>query len=352
MIFYVSEKRPELLDAVCDKLYLAVTKIHNTHIKNLVIGNAAAFTVASRFVIDLSSVKDTPDEIIEAIEALRSLNSSARVIVIADGESPGSSLINKLLNMGIYDIVLEPNQASLKKSLTTGYAKDEAIINCAYVPAPAVESLPQPVPGIREIYKANRNFKKRKPYVTIAICAAEPHIGATHQALLMAKFLTYIGFRVCYLEANRRRKIVYLANIYPINANERKHLIQYEGIDIYFDFNTPEVVDMGYDFFIYDMGRLNEMDANSFTTKDLRFIVGGVKAWEIPSYNAVLGMAGAEKSFSFILNHAPASEMAMIRDMMSGFKLYFSDYAPYPFEFGVNLRAYKEIFKEYLTVSR
>ena len=43
VIYYVSEKRPELLDAVCDKLYLAVTKIQNVHIKEIIIGNAGAF---------------------------------------------------------------------------------------------------------------------------------------------------------------------------------------------------------------------------------------------------------------------------------------------------------------------
>jgi hypothetical protein len=305
LIFYISEKRPELLDAVCDKLRLAVTKIRNTHIKNFVISNAGAFTLDDKFVIDLSSIKDSPDEIIEAVEALRRLNGNAGVIIVADSEPPGSSLLNRLFDIGVYDIVINPDEPSLMKSLTTGYTRNETALRHFETPKPAVELPRRPATLSHEIINADMNFKKRKPYVTVAICGAEPHIGVTHNALLMAKFFSHAGFKVCYLEANKRRKIMYLASIYPVNANERKRLIQFEGIDIYFDFNFEEISGMGYDFYIYDMGRLDEMDAASFMSKDMRFVAGGVKAWEIPSYNTVLGLYGVEQSFSFIINFAP-----------------------------------------------
>ena len=350
MIYYISDKRPELLDAVCDKLYLAVTKIQNTHIKNIIISNAGAFSYASRLVIDLSSVKRSSNEIVEAIEAFRSINSSARVIVLADGESPGSLLARRLLNIGVYDILADLTEENLEKSLTTGYLKYEAA--ACWLTAPTEGLPPQAAPANGDIYTANRSFQKNKPYVTIAICSAEAHMGATHQALLMAKFLSSAGFKVCYLEANKRRKIVSLAKIYPINANEKMRLIQYEGIDMYFDVNNHQILGMGYDFYIYDLGRLEEMDAQAFISKDMRFVVAGVKAWEMPSYNSVLSLPGVERSFIFIINFAPPREMTLIQNMMGEFKLYFSEYAPYPFESNVNVRFYREIFKQYLTVAQ
>jgi len=362
LIFYVSEKRPELLDAVCDKLYLAVTQIQDSHIRNLIVGNVSAFIHATRLVIDLSSVRDTTNEIIEAIKAFRSVNDRARVIVIADSEPSGSRLINRLFNIGIYNILVDINEESLKKCLTTGYTRDEAEALCLPLgapedeipvhPAPAEEKHPQPAPAAREIITANKDYKKRKPYITVAICSAEAHMGATHQALLMAKFLSSAGFKVCYLEANKRRKIVSLAKRYPINANEQMRLIQFEGIDMYFDINIHQIIDMGYDFYIFDLGRLEEMDAQAFTSKDMRFVVGGTKTWEMPSYDTVLNTPGAERSFSFIMNFTPPREMASIKKMMGEFKLYFSEYVPYPFENNVNIRIYKEMFKQYLTVTR
>ena len=338
------------MDAVCDKLYLAVTKIQNTQIKNIIISNAGAFSYATRFVIDLSSVKKSSNELIEAIEAFRSINGNARVIILADAIPPGNSLISRLLNTGVYDILSDISEESLEKSLIIGFTRDEAAAR--WLPAPSGEVFPQSASMIGDDFTANKDFKKCKPYVTIAVCAAEAHMGATHQALLMAKFLSSVGFKVCYLETDKRRKIVCLAQVYPINANERMRLIQFEGIDMYFDTNIRQVIDMGYDFYIYDLGRLEEMDTQAFTSKDMRFVVGGAKAWEMPSYDPVLSIPGAERSFSFIINFAPPREMASIQKKMGEFKLYFSEYIPYPFESGVNIRIYKDIFKQYLTVAR
>jgi len=350
LIYYISEKRPDLLDAVCDKLYLAVTKIQNSQIKNTIISNAGAFSYATRFVIDLSSVKRSSNEIIDAIETFRSINGSARVIILADGVSQGSSLIVRLLNIGVYDILTELDEESLEKSLTTGFTRDEA--SARWVPAPSVPPLPQPALVVGEDYIANKEFKKHKPYIMIAICAAEAHMGATHQALLMAEFLSSAGFRVCYLEMGKRRKIVCLAQVYPINANEKMRLIQFESVDMYFDISIHQIVGMGYDFYICDLGRLEEMDAQAFKSADMRFVVAGAKAWEMPPYRSVLSMPGAERSFSFIINFAPPREMASIQNMMGEFKLYFSEYAPYPFESNVNVRIYKDIFRQYLTASQ
>jgi len=350
LIYYISEKRPDLLDAVCDKLYLAVTKIQIAQIKNTIIGNAGAFSYARRLVIDLSSVKNSSNEIIGAIEAFRSINGIARVIVLADGVSPGSPLISRLLSIGVYDILADIDEESLEKSLATGFTRDEA--SALWRPAPPEALATHTAPAIGNDYVANKDFKKHKPYITIAICAAEAHMGATHQALLMAKFLSSAGFRVCYLEAGKRRKIVCLADIYPINANEKTRLIQFEGIDMYFDIIINQILDMGYDFYIFDFGRLEEMDAQAFMSKDMRFVVAGTKAWEMPSYSHVLNMPGAERSFSFIVNFAPPREMAMIQNMMGEFRLYFSEYVPYPFEGNVNVKIYREIFRQYLTAAQ
>ena len=350
LIYYVSEKRPDLLDAVCDKLYLAVTKIQDAQVKNIIISNAGAFSYATRFVIDLFSVKKPSSDIIGAIEAFRSINGSARVIVLADGVSPGNPLITRLLNIGVYDILVDINEENLERSLTTGFTRDEAAALWGPIPPEALP--PKIASAIGNDYAANKDFKKHKQYIAIAICAAEAHMGATHQALLMAKFLSSVGFRVCYIEAGKRRKIFYLAQIYPINANEKMRLIQFEGIDMYFDADLNQILGMGYDFYIYDFGRLEEMDAHAFMSKDMRFVVVGAKAWEMPSYNPVLNIPGAERSFSFIVNFAPPREMAMIQNLMGEFRLYFSEYVPYPFESNVNVRIYKEIFKQYLTAAQ
>ena len=365
MIVYISELRPDLLDEVCGKLFMIVTKIQQSNLKKLVIGSAADFSHATRLAVDLSALKDTGDEVIEAISAFKAMYADTRVIVIADREPPNSPLFARLFKLGVYDIVTELDGDGLKKCLTTGITKEEAaaykvekpdltahaIDNKAAPPAPH-EAMPAEPSTVREKITANKDFKKHKQFVSVAVCATEPHMGATHHALLMAKFLSVAGFKACYLEANERRNILYLARAYPVNANERKHLLQFEGVDMYFDFKLPEVIGVGYDFYIFDLGRFLEIESASFLTKDIKIIIGGAKAWEMPAYNAVFDAVDGCRDIQFILNHAPPAEARSIRELMGGWKTHFSEYAPYPFAAGVNMDMYKDIFRDYLTVER
>ena len=352
MIIYISELRPDLLDEVCGKLFMIVTKIQQPHLKKLLIGSAADFSHATRLVIDLSSMKDTGDEIIEAVAAFKAMYPSARVVVIADREPPDSPLFARLFKLEVYDIVTNLDGDSLKKCLTVGITKDEVAHQVEKPPALApCEAVSGDPSLMREKITANKDFKKHKQFVTVAVCATEPHMGATHQALLMAKFISGAGFKACYLEANERRNILYLARAYPVNANERKHLLQFEGVDMYFDFKLPEVVG-NYDFLIFDFGRFGEFEPVSFLTKDIKIIVGGAKAWEMPAYTAVFDAIDGCRDIRFILNHAPPAETRSIRELMGGWETYFSEYAPYPFAVGVNLDIYKDIFRDYLTIER
>jgi hypothetical protein len=374
----VSGLRPDLLDEVSGSLYLIVTKIQTDRLKKLVIGSAADFSHASRFVVDLSALKDSSDEIIEAIAAFKTMYADTRVIVIADREPEGGPLFPRLFDMGVYDVVTDLGGDALKKCLTVGMSKEESMAyrvekpdltaHAKAQPAPVAMTIaaPEPqataAPPTREKIIANRDFKKHKQFVTVAVCATEPHMGATHHALLTAKFLCGIGFKACYLEASERRNILYLARAYAVNANERRHLFQFEGVDMYFDFKLPEVIGAGYDFYIFDFGRFGEFETASFLTKDIKLVIGGAKAWEMPAYNPVFeaaegccsphaaGRAGTPGDMQFIMNHAPPNEVKSIRELMGGYKTHFSEYAPYPFAPGVNLAMYKDIFRDYLTV--
>jgi hypothetical protein len=370
LIVYVSGLRPDLLDEASGKLFMIVTRVQTDHLKKLVIGSAADFSHASRFVVDLSALKDTTGEVIEALSAFRAMYADTRVIVMAYREPEGSPIFSHLYDMRIYDVVTELDGDALKRCLTTGTTREEAEAYRAAKPeltAHARDNSPVPTetrpeslidtavvasepPPAREKITANRDFKRHKQFVTVAVCATEPHMGATHNALLIAKFLCGTGFKACYLEANERRNIFFLARAYPVNANERRHLLQFEGVDMYFDFKLPEVVAADYDFLVFDFGRFGEFEPASFLTKDIGLVVGGAKAWEMPAYSAVFEAVEGSRDVRFIMNHAPPNEHSNIRSLMGGYKTHFAGYAPYPFASGVNLDIYKDIFGDYLNV--
>jgi hypothetical protein len=364
LIVYVSDLRPDLLDDTCNKLFMVMTKVRASGLKKLVIGGGADFSHASRFVVDLSSAKDTAGEVAEAIAAFRTMYPDIRVILIADREPAENPLFYRLFDMGVYDIVRDLGGDGLKKCLTVGMTKEDAEACGTEKPdaesetreaertaaPPSARSDASDAPAAREKIKANKEFKKHRRFITVAVCAAEPHTGATHHALLTAKFLCGVGFKACYLEANERRNILCLARAYAVNANERKRLLQFEGVDMYFDFKLPDVIGAGYDFCVFDFGRFGEFEMSSFLTKDIKLVIGGAKPWEMPATGAAVKATEGCRDVRFIMNHAPPGDRRAIRELMSGRTVHFSEYAPYPFAFGANLDAYKDIFKDCLTV--
>ena len=360
MIIFVSELRPNLLDEVSEKLFMVVTKVQQPNLKKLVIGSAADFSHATRFAFDLTALKDTDDEVIEAVSAFQTMYPGIRIIVIGAEELRDRPLFTRLMSMGVYDIVTDINNDTLTKCLAAGMSKEDADESRAEKIAVADDASPEQIIETqdtdtlptREKITANRSFKKHKQFISVAVCGTEPHIGATHHALLMAKFLCGVGFKTCYLEANERRNILYIARAYAVNANERKHMLQFDGVDMYFDFKLPEVVAANYDFLIFDFGRFGEFEPASFLTKDIKLIVGGVKPWEMAAYTRVFDAIDGYRDVQFIMNHAPSDEESGIRALMGGYKTHFSEYAPYQFAADVNTEVYKDIFGDYLNVER
>ena len=359
-IVYISETRPDLLDDICNESFAPITaKIRETNLKELVIKKGANLSHADPLVVDLSAIKDTAGEIAEAIGSFKQMYPNKKVAVIADKENPNSPVFSQLINTGIYNIALNLEADTLRKCLFTNMTRDDIFFMLSKNPEITATDnniskdtqTAETATEIKEKITANREFKKHKDNIFVAVCGTERHIGATHQALIMTKFLCDAGFKACYLEANKRRNISYIADFYSVNANVGKRLIQFEGIDIYYEPKMNEILTENYDFIIFDFGDFSEIETPAtFLTKDIKIIVGGVKAWEIPIYSEIAKKIEGSRGVNFIINFAPPSEFEAIKKSMTIWEIHFSEYAPFPFSSGVNIEIYKKIFGDYLTV--
>ncbi len=370
IVIFISELRPSLLDEVCSKHFLMYSNVQEREFKRFIVGGGADFSYTSHFVVDLSAINDDYSEVLEAVSAIQSMYRGKRLVFLADKEPENSPIISKLIDKGVYDIITQLSDEELEKCLLAGKTKDEAldllenpttvetkkVLPEIPLPENSIAEKPMPTPPIstKEKLTANRDFRKHKAFVTVAVSGTEPHIGTTHQALLITKFLSAIGFKACYLEANPIHKIHYIAGAYTVNANERKKVLQFEGVDMYFDFKLTDVISAGYDFFVFDFGCFQHTQPTAFLTKDIKIVVGGAKAWEIPAYRAVFDGVGGLTDINFILNFAPQREKADIKALMGDYRgtTFFSEFAPYPFEYGVNHNIYKAIFEDYVTVEK
>lgn len=372
---YISNSRPELVNSIADKHYLPIQNINASNLNVFVINNSKNLTHATHLIIDLSAINDTHDEIINAVNMLNKLYSQMRIIALADSDKTSMELLRRMYDKGVYDIVKDidneleksilkgksaeeakeffverPNLSDEKnqKEIETKILRNESILKEKELQANIQDEKQK---TLEEILP-NKDFRKYKPYINVAICGTESHVGATHNALLITKFLTDIGFKTCYLEANQSQKIFYLQSFYPQNSNFslQKSLLKCFGIDIFSGFSISSVMAYKYDFYVFDLGVLTEEKLTSFMTKDIRIIVSGSKAWELTELRKTMELVGEKNTIYYLLNHFIKGEESKLLSFMGNLKdlAFFAEYTESPFKGGVNVDIYKKIFEEYL----
>lgn len=364
IVLFISDTRENLIDNVINKNFLMLEKIKSNNLTNFVTSNGKSLSHATHLIIDVTSLNDNENEVMSSINMLSKIYIEMRIIVIADSENISKDLLRRIFDKEIYNIITTFTEDELEKCIVTGKTAEEA--NEFFVERPDLSNKEieykkeeQVSDDEQEVTKKailpNKEFRKYKPYISVAVCGSEPHIGTTHNALLITKFLHDIGFKVCYLEANEVQKIFYLKSFYSQNSNfnERKNLLQCFGIDIYSGFNISDVMSQNYDFYIFDLGVLTETKLVSFLTKDVRIIVSGTKPWELAFLNESINLIGTKNTVNFFLNLSIESEETKIRSFMENLhaSTFFTEYATNPFKGGVNLNIYKNVFKEYILQS-
>jgi len=344
-------------------------KIQTNNLNNFVTNNKN-LSHATHLIIDLTCLVDNNDEIITALNMLNRIYSEMRIIVIADSEnlkSDNIDLLRRIFNKGIYDIITAVSDEEIHNSIMFGISEthtknlfeahneanmpSEVTVSKKTLSKEQSESEEQSI----TLIQPNKNFREYKKHLAIAVCSAQPHAGATHAALQIAKFLNDTGFKAAYLEAQGHKTIAYLKSLYPqsCNINERKNLLQCFGIPLYSDFNIGEVLAQNYDFFIFDLGVLTKDILTSFLTKDIQILVGGSKAWELPEIAKAIKLIGEKNNVSIFMNHVIQSDKSRLLDFMEILRnsTYFMEYSPSPFQSGVNLEVYKKVFRKYLTIT-
>lgn len=367
IVIFIYNIRENLIDQVVDKNYLMIQKINTNNLTNFVVSSIKSLNHASHFVIDMTSLNDNNDEIVNSVNKLNTLYSEKKIVIIADDEKISKDLLRRIYNLGVYNIITNATYEELEYCILKGRTAEES--KEFLIERPNLLSEKNEVKTLDkqqnnqseyfekveekiEVILPNKDFRKYKPYITVAICGAESHVGATHNALLITKFLNKIGFKTCYLEANEVQKIFFLKSMYPQNSNfnERKSLMQCFGIDIYSGFNISKVMEENYDFYVFDLGVLVESKLTSFLTKDIKIIVSGAKAWELKSLSDVVELIGNKNMVSLFLNLSVKGEQTKLQNLIETGEnnLFFPKYIPNPFTEGVNIDIYKNVFKEYI----
>lgn len=295
-----------------------------------------------QIIIDIASTKETENEIVQAVVAIKSMY-NIKIIIVALGFQEGNSLLAKLFNEGIYNFVNASTYFEQKEQFRNCLSNE----GCQY--KDAVRFRQKLDEGKKNKVIIKKEYKKLKQFVNIAVAGTEKHIGVTTQSILITMFLKSLNMNACYICATDKDEI---KNIETLEGVAKKDgFYTYKGIDLYSNDNKIDAMQYGYDFYIYDYGNLNENTLDNFLSKEIKIIVGGTKAWETDETFRVLSMLEKIPDVNYIFNFSSNEEKAKFKRILKQYikHIYFSEYTTDTFNSNINTDMYHEIFKEYIT---
>lgn len=352
---YISKNIQPLIEEYCSNhnITLVTRFINEYNLEKFMQTELRNLNSVDYLIIDLKAIENLTedDEIISKITLIRKMY-NLRVIIMAEGYKYGNILLGKIFNLGIYNIITATDDLKFKEELEKVLSEEGMTFgnSIKYKVDSQIIAVNQNTKLVKE------NFIKVKQTVSIGIVGTERHIGATTVAINLVKYLSELtNIRVCYIENNNHNSIMNLLTeskeaIYSENLNK----IKYKGIDLFLKpKNMSDILSNNYNFYIYDYGALNEITEEenmSFLTKDLKIIVTGNKAWEIPNLINCFQIVGEDINTYLLFNFAKESEKENFRISLGDYwkeRATFSEYITDPFEVG-NRYFFETILKPYL----
>ena len=199
----------------------------------------------NQIIIDIASTKETEDEIVQSVVAIKSMY-NIRIIIVALGFQEGNNLLSKLFNEGIYNFVNAHTYFEQKEQFRSCLSGE----GCQY--KDAVRFRQKIEDGKKNKVIIKKEYKKLKQFVNIAVAGTEKHIGVTTQAILITIFLKSLNMNACYICATDKDEIKNIETLEGVI--KRDGLYSYKGIDLYSNDNKVDAMKYGYDFYIYDSG--------------------------------------------------------------------------------------------------
>lgn len=353
-MIYISPENNPIIERISNSENIIIINkfINQYNFSNLLKEDLKVLNNLDFLVIDLRSIvgSSKQDEIIRCFSNIRGMY-KLRLIIIAQGYIKGDILLARLFAKGIYNIITANNDKTFEDEFNKTISEDG--MSFSYAQKFEIED---------EIYNSDKkiikeNYIRVKQDITVGVIGTQSHIGTTTHAINITKFLSeLINIKACYIENNKNADIRTLENegiIFDGNLNK----VSYKNVDMFTINSIGSIKNLGYEFFIYDFGSIQDMtdnDINNFLNKDIKIIVSGGKAWEktylIETFEKIGSNIENDENIFFIFNFVPEEMRKEIEIDMGSLKerIVLSEYIPNPFEKIGNKYFYEKIFKKFL----
>ena len=329
--------------AQCNKPEVVIKKLVGRFtLKQFVVKDMRNYQGYKHFMVDIGCIDDSLDDFIVALQSFQMMF-NARIIVILSGCDNEKAYTEKLIGIGVTDIVTantaEDIQSEIKECLSEAgmqrYKQAEELTKkeLKIVPSEIKESVEIEIP----------RYKWSAKNIKIAVAGADRRSGVTVTAFNFANWLIARGATACYVEMNMNRHLHYLIERYTYEK-EGEH---YPVGDV--DCFLTNEIDKDYNFIIYDCGAIKEL-TNAFKEADIRLICGSLLPYEETNYSKLLYLCKNLSTFKMALS-VPS-------EFQSDCKTTFGEdlmiaYASHDlFNDNINGHIYHPIVKEYIIPER
>lgn len=334
LLYLTSNENVGVFDFLSKETGMVIKKLSGEfYLKKFVIHDMRNLNHYSYFAIDLKAIKDNENEIIEALIALKTMYDS-RIIIFAEEFNKEDEIIIKLLEEKIYNIILVTVVDEIK----------EEIKKCISEVGKTKEDWMSQEEKYLYLEKSSENkYLFNHKNIKIAVAGVSQKVGTTTTAFNLANFLSKIGSKVSYTEANCNEHLKQIAAYYKFD--EVENYFKYKGVEYYLNKQFPE----GYNFNIFDLGILNTSTIAAFRSCDIRVLCSGSKSYELINMEKMIGLIEDIKS-SLIFNWAADTDKLDIRKKyeIDINRIYFQNYSPDLFEGAANEKSFIGIVKEYI----
>jgi len=333
LLYLSSNKHINLLDFLSDEHGIIIKKLAGTFsLRQFVLGDLRSLNHFQYMVIDLNAIKDSNSDIMEAVNAYKKMFASRLIFYIEDMKVH-QELVHKLIGNGIFNIVtaadVETIRTEFLKSVSDlGISKRDVMLMLA----PDEFSFKTSVEAYR--------FSKKE--IKVAVTGVQHRVGTTTMAINLANYLSNIGAKVCYVEANEHNHLSRLPAFYQ-GMTMKEDVILYNDVK-YLSLHS-ECHDE-FDFIIYDMGVINNKIIGVIRNNcDTAILCATGKPYEmgdIEKHKNLLDTTSLKTIFSFIAETDQHKYVKLHKD------IHFSNYTPNCFDGDINESIWLSVIKPFI----
>ena len=311
-------------------------------LKQFVVRDMRNYQSCKHFMVDIGCIEDSLDDFIVALQSFQMMF-NARIIVVLSGCDNEKVYIDKLLDIGVTDIVsasiVEDLESEIRECLSEGgMQRYKQIEEVTKKELKIVQS------GIKEsVVIEIPRYKWSAKNIKVAVAGVDRRSGVTVTAFNFANWLIARGATACFIEMNMHRHLHYL-----IERHTYEKIGEHYPVGDVDCFLTNEI-DKDYNFIIYDCGAIKEL-TNAFKEADIRLICGSLLPYEEANYSKLLHLCKNLSTFKMALS----VPLEFQSDCMATFgeDLMIADASHDLFNDNINGHIYHPIVKEYIIPER